>query len=337
MGHHDLLFRDTFQRPRAARWLIARAHPELSHLEITRVDPVTVSSDRGERRTDLLFHLGGAFAVRVAVQHQSAPDAEMDLRILEESAAILRSLAKERAALPALMTLVAYHGAAAWTTPLCVSDRVLVPQHLAHLIPRARYRLIQLHELGPDELGGAPSVAALAVRLLAAHASRPAPGALWTILREQASLLRDVRERDGTGAIRSVVSYVIQQDSVIPEPDLLAALYEAEPHLEEVMASCADQWEARGLERGIVIGMERGLEQGREQGLERGLERGLEQGLERGHREATSASLVRLGTRLLGAPPAEVQRRLQAADVAALERALDAVLDATSWDQLFAR
>jgi hypothetical protein len=325
MGHHDLLFRDTFQRPRAARWLIARAHPELSHLEITRVDPVTVSSDRGERRTDLLFHLGGAFAVRVAVQHQSAPDAEMDLRILEESAAILRSLAKERAALPALMTLVAYHGAAAWTTPLCVSDRVLVPQHLAHLIPRARYRLIQLHELGPDELGGAPSVAALAVRLLAAHASRPAPGALWTILREQASLLRDVRERDGTGAIRSVVSYVIQQDSVIPEPDLLAALYEAEPHLEEVMASCADQWEARGLERGIVIGMERGLEQG------------LERGLERGHREATSASLVRFGTRLLGAPPAEVQRRLQAADVATLERALDAVLDATSWDQLFAR
>jgi flagellar biosynthesis/type III secretory pathway protein FliH len=138
-----------------------------------------------------------------------------------------------------------------------------------------------------------------------------------------------------------VVSYVIQQDSVIPEPDLLAALYEAEPHLEEVMASCADQWEARGLERGIVIGMERGHEQGLERGLERGLEqgleRGLEQGLERGHREATSASLVRLGTRLLGAPPAEVQRRLQAADVAALEQALDAVLDATSWEQLFAR
>jgi flagellar biosynthesis/type III secretory pathway protein FliH len=130
-----------------------------------------------------------------------------------------------------------------------------------------------------------------------------------------------------------VVRFVIQQDSVIPEPDLLAALYEAEPHLEEVMASCADQWEARGLERGIVIGMERGLEQG----LERGLEQGLERGLERGHREATSASLVRFGTRLLGAPPAEVQRRLHAADVATLERALDAVLDATSWDQLFAR
>ena len=126
-----------------------------------------------------------------------------------------------------------------------------------------------------------------------------------------------------------MVRFVIQQDSVIPEPDLLAALYEAEPHLEEVMASCADQWEARGLERGIVIGMERGLE--------RGLEQGLERGLERGHREATSASLVRFGTRLLGAPPAEVQRRLQAADVATLERALDAVLDATSWDQLFAR
>jgi len=68
-----------------------------------------------------------------------------------------------------------------------------------------------------------------------------------------------------------------------------------------------------------------------------GREEGLEQGLAKGRREALREVLARQLTKRFGPLASEVQARLQAADAGQLEAWVEAVLDADSVEEVFAR
>lgn len=76
----------------------------------------------------------------------------------------------------------------------------------------------------------------------------------------------------------------------------------------------------------------------REEGWEQGLERVLEQGLEQGRAEQTRALILRIGTKRLGAPSADVIAALDAiADLDRLNALADRILDCATWDDLLPR
>jgi len=69
--------------------------------------------------------------------------------------------------------------------------------------------------------------------------------------------------------------------------------------------------------------------------IEEGLEQGRAEGLVQGEIVAMRRTLVHLGTQRFGAPDERVASRLAGIDdLAALERSTDAILSATSWDDL---
>jgi predicted transposase/invertase (TIGR01784 family) len=89
------------------------------------------------------------------------------------------------------------------------------------------------------------------------------------------------------------------------------------------------QPEQEGVMQITTSWMRRGLEQGLEQGLERGLERGLEQGLARERN-----LIVRLIKRKLGDIDVDIESRIMTLNIDDLERAGEALLDFSTWEDL---
>ncbi len=74
----------------------------------------------------------------------------------------------------------------------------------------------------------------------------------------------------------------------------------------------------------------------RQQGREQGIEQGREQGIEQGALRAKHEIVVRLAGNRFGALPDDAQTRLAAANVAALDRLLDRLLQTTTLDEWLA-
>lgn len=89
------------------------------------------------------------------------------------------------------------------------------------------------------------------------------------------------------------------------------------------------------LEEGLDEGLKQGLEQGRELGLEQGRKQGLKQGREQGRKEGASALLERQLVRRFGPLPQTVQKKLATASLAQVDAWGEALLEATSLQQVF--
>ena len=71
--------------------------------------------------------------------------------------------------------------------------------------------------------------------------------------------------------------------------------------------------------------------------LEKGMEKGMEKGRSEGRSEGLVAVLIRLGTKRFGPPTTTLVVELkQITDNERLERLMDRILDAVSWDDLLA-
>jgi hypothetical protein len=72
-----------------------------------------------------------------------------------------------------------------------------------------------------------------------------------------------------------------------------------------------------------------------EKGIERGFEKGVETGIEKGREQELQRSLLQIGRRRMGPPPASIESRIRAIDdLPWLEALNDSVWDTTSWEQL---
>jgi predicted transposase YdaD len=79
------------------------------------------------------------------------------------------------------------------------------------------------------------------------------------------------------------------------------------------------------------------VEEGRAEGLAEGRKEGRAEGREEGREEALQATLLKMGSRLFGAPHREVESEVQRImDADRLTRMIDRLLDVASWSALLA-
>jgi hypothetical protein len=120
--------------------------------------------------------------------------------------------------------------------------------------------------------------------------------------------------------------YVAAANDRVTESDLATAVNTALPQRRgDIMPTLVEKWIEQGKQEGLELGLEKGLQQGREQGLEQGREQGLEQ------------SIHRLLTRRFGPPSPSVTAELDALSAPALERALDAAIEAPDMEAFTTR
>ena len=114
----------------------------------------------------------------------------------------------------------------------------------------------------------------------------------------------------------------------VPE---LRDLYEFQTYLETSMQTWPEQWEAKGLEKGIRLGREEGVRLGREEGVRLGREEGVQQG----RVEGEAAMLLRQLRLKFGPPAEDVRKRVRAADSEQLLQWAERLLTAEALEDVF--
>lgn len=318
---HDALFRGIFGQAEHAAAELAAALPRqlLAELDLAtlRALPSTfVDAALAERHADLLFEValrrGGGALVYLLMEHQSASDAWMPLRLISYQLRIWEQWRREHPdapRLPAIVPIVVHHGEGTWSAPrrfadlvdLSVAERTALGGHVIDF--EAIVDDLSAHEPAALARRGMAQVARLAlVALRTARDDEEFRRQVGLLAR----LLRDARERRGSAAsVALVLRYLFE--------------LRARTELREV--------EALDVERGVDA-MGRKVVSWAEE--ERML--GREEGRTDGRREA----LIELAAQRFGALSGEQRAALERADAATLERAVRRILGARSFEELLA-
>jgi hypothetical protein len=321
---HDALFRATFEQPEhASAALRGLLPPDLvSRLEWSSLALEAsglISDDLGELVVDLLYSVqlvskNPAF-VYVLYEHQSSVDPRMALRVLEYMCAIWKRFSREHppsTPLPPIVPVVLYHGGTAWTAATSLGELFQLDGDdaiaLHAFVPGFRFVLDDLSRESGATLEQRVWLTA-AGRLTLFVLARARGASFLDEIRLHASVFRAVLAADdGKRALELVMSY-IQLVADADRPQVEAVLIESVgPEAREVFMTIAERL------------------------IQEGIEQGIEQGIERERR----AVLVKLLTLKFGDPPADVQRRLDAASPEDLDRWIARVLGAETLGAVFA-
>ena len=224
--------------------------------------------------------------------------------------------------LPAVVTLVVYNGERRWRGPTRFVELVRPPPELRRYVLDFEVLLLDLGATDLDKLTTHPALKGGLLALKAAAAPRHRKYALVR------KALRLMKEDPST--LRSFLSYLANAVDEETAPLVEQAILSMEEG-EEQMRSMIQYHEELGRRRGLRAGLKRGLSRG----IEKGIEKGLERGIEKGKLEALRAAVERIIARRFKAVPADVAKKLAAADRETLERWLDAVIAAPSLRNVF--
>lgn len=317
---HDALFKAAFSDPGLAREVLAAVlgPPLAEQLDLSSLTLVSgdfVDEALQGRHADLVFSAtlaGHPALVYVLYEHQSTDDRWMGLRVLTYKTRLRESLRKSRpdlALLPPIVSVVLFHGARPWRSPRHFEALIDPPPGPAGeaLLPHVPRFCFVLHDLGVahDALPQLPARARLVLQAL-----------------QHTRLMADVAQR-----FRELAPTLRQLKGV---PGAITVVRQVFRHIGQV----------RGLtDRKIidVIATEVGREEAKEMQTlaEMWIHEGEVKGHRKGHREGERSALLRQLRRRFGSLPAAVLAQIEQADEDALERWLDAILDARSLDELF--
>lgn len=312
---HDSFFRGVFALPEVSAPFFERylAPGVLAGLDLStlRLEKDSFIDERlREQRSDLLFSVtaqsGRQALIYLLLEHKSYQDRWTAFQVLRYVMRVLDHHAGGSEPLPAVLTLVLYHGENAWSAPTTIEELTEAPGELAALIPRYGFQLCDLSQAQLDDLQQRVALA-MVLQVLKFIRDDELPARLPGIL----ALFRELRGRrdQKLAFLEMILRYLAAAAGQIDEPTMLAALRQALPlDVEEnIMPTLAETWEARGEERGE----------------------------ERGELKRARHILQRQLEQRFGALPAEVIRRIDDADLVALDQWLDRVLVASSLDEVF--
>ena len=314
---HDGLFRALVSDPGRAAALIRDHLPDrivglLADAPPVPLDASFVDAALRSSQSDMLFKVelasGGPAYVYVLVEHKSYPDPGTPLQLANYMLEIWKRHAQGRVdrlrALPPIIPVVFYHGAARWSVAEGLGAMIATDDPELLFLPGQRFILRVLSALPTEELS---RDAALRAGLIALTRR-----AIEFVTR----IVEGLAEED---TLRSqVFEYILL---TYPEADMDALRA-------NLRAAGFDEME--GLVGTIAEAL---MERGEARGLKRGLERGEARGLERGKAEG----LTRLLERRFGSLPGTARDRIAAAGPGELDSWLDRVLDADSLDAVFGR
>ena len=206
-------------------------------------------------------------------------------------------------ALPPIIPMVYYHGAAAWHIPDAFADMVQADDDTMPFVPEFRYLLRDLGE-GPVETLSSDKVvrAVLTALRFALRADEAGTDILKIIL--------SGLENNQQVLIHVVLRYIVERYE-ITQPEVQAALTATNTDGDNLMSSLADIWMEQGEARGKALGIEEGEARGK------------------------AHTLARLVSLSFGPLSHSVQERIDHADVEQLDQWTDLVLNATSLEDIF--
>lgn len=319
---HDAFFQALLDNPgNAGALLRERLPPEVAAL-LADEPPVLMPGSFVSRalrryRTDRLYKArtvtGRPVLVYTLVEHKSSPDPRLGLQLLGYQAQILEHWDRTEGhnpdgslrPLPALVTVVVYHGAAAWTVPLSLAGATDADAALRPHLLDFRYSLVDLGRIPDEQLSGERR---LRVGLLILKHGPVRNG-------DEEVLLRIAQEalRLGHDDLLSFMYYL--QGHLVDDPRGELArriLRKLVPEEEERMVSLiAEQWKAEGFTKGLA------------------------EGLAEGETKWKADMLLRQLRRRFGPLPSEAEAHVRGADAVRLDRWSERILDAHDLNDLF--
>ena len=251
---HDTFFRAAFARPEVSSPFFQCYLPPgaLAHLDL---DTLSLEKDSfiderlREHRADLLFSVKGQAGQPVLIylllEHKSYQDRWTAFQMLGYVLRILTPHAGHSKRLPAVLSLVIYHGETVWSAPTTVEDLTDAPEELAPLVPRFGF---QLCDLSQAQLDGLRERAALAMvlRVLKFVRSDELDERLPEILALFHEL--DGRREQKLAFLEIILRYLAAAAGQLSENSIRTALRAALPLdvEEKLMPTIAETWVTQG-------------------------------------------------------------------------------------------
>lgn len=286
---HDALFKAAFGAPEHARSLFRAVLPADIQLAVAwdtlAAEPGSFIDPRlGERQTDLLFsaQIGGQDALLyVLLEHQSTRDRLMPLRMLDYVIRISRDYAREHhGQLPLVIPVLLTHVPGGWCSPVSYQELIVpAPSSVPGLepfVPHFTLFIDDLSHLSNRDIRNRALADFPTVVIWALRDSRNLEELIRNFAHWAGTLRQALRAPNGVEAVGQLLRYFY---AVVPQSQrerFCAIMLEHIPEVDEVELTIGEALVQEGVSRGIAQGIERGIEQGREQGRQQTLARQLE-------------------------------------------------------------
>ncbi len=322
---HDALVRAIFGAPAHMAEELRAVLPAdvAAHVDLASLAPLPAhfaDSHLDGAESDLLFSArvaGRRALIYVLIEHQSAPDRFMPLRLLRYVARVLDDyrLKNPRARkLPAVIPVVLAHDLRPWPYPLDLGALYDLTseakEHLAPYLPDFRFILDDLAAIDSAQLVARARSPLVALTLFVLQRARHSTDLLSELRLLSGHLAALENERVPREQIATTLWYIWRVGRVSPADLLEFARSHAGPTLENIMKTAAEQL----------------LDQGRAEGEARG----RAEGEARGRAEA----LLKLVQLKFGAVPDDMAQAIQTASAEQLDRWLGRVLSSESCDEI---
>lgn len=309
ISHFDRLCKKIFDRPEAgadlARNVLSGAYLERIDLGSARIEKGSfIDRELRLHASDLLLRFerkdtAEPLFIYVLVDHKSEPDRWASLQLLRYVMRLYQNLLKQQptpARLPEVVPVILYHGLRPWKYPLQLSELIesLSSEHVPKFLP-------VLYDLNRIEDGDLVGAVQTVVGLLS---------------------LKYIKRRFTV----KIVRFLLREMRRLPEnSSLLKEFYTAlldfkEEEEIQLFLATARQMRYREKEEDLMSYAQQLRTEGREEGIKEGIKEGREKGLKEG--------LKRLLDKKFGLTPDESRLIDSAADIHAVEAAIDSLLNA---------
>ena len=323
---HDRFAQAVFSNPQHAEPVFRAVLPEAlaRELDFTRAEllpSLFLDDDLDERRADFLFRVplaGQEVYLLTLLEHQSSNDPTMAARLLVYAGRALDRYLRDHPRakrLPAVIPIVLYHGARAWSAPTELLELYALSDAnataLRGYVPNLRFFLDDLSQTADDELRRRPGpvIARLALVVLrhaqALRTARDPSATLDSLARSLSGLLQQARDRAGLVVILRYMLEIVELEPEEGQEILVRAL---PARIEEDVVTAGEILHARGRAEGKLEGKLEGMRE----------------------------LLLRLLRAKFPPLPAQAEQRVGAASETQLQAWSDRVLGATSLDEVFA-
>jgi predicted transposase YdaD len=277
---HDALFKRTFSDPAHVRDELRAVLNSalLAQLNLATLRPCPgsfVDQALAGSHSDLLFsvELAGKPALLYLVcEHQSTVDPLMPLRMLSYVVRVLQQHAEQTKGalpLPVVVPLLVHHSATGWTAATRLEalfdPALLEVEGVGAWVPRFGVLLDDLSRLSDEALWARTMSLVPHLTLWALRDGRNSKRLLASLGRAAHLLAALAKAPSGRDALEALLRY-LSSVSDLPVETLVQAVERAAPDAEELMATVAEQLEARGVARGEAKGKAEGKAEGKVEG-----------------------------------------------------------------------
>jgi len=222
-----------------------------------------IKSDYTDREADVIYSVplaGKETYIYILIEHQSQPDKKIFLRLLEYQLALWNEIIHQEnakpLALPPIIPVVVYNGAASWRIPTTFRKSFLhAPKDLIKMTPEFRYLLFDLHKIPESVLLEGPEL--IKKPLLLDKHRRHIDSKIKLFLEQVSNSKADKKALKEL--LRAAYYFILYHTKMHPE--------QLELEIEENLIEEALKEEFMQVKKSAALQLiERGLEQGLEQG-----------------------------------------------------------------------